>query len=67
MPLAGVKTSSGFVAVVALLRPARKPVSTVTALEDLQAVGAFPSVLGAHLPFLQDRLADLGPKVTCTA
>lgn len=64
--LASVETPRTL-AVLSLLRSARKAVSTVAALEYLQAVGAFPAMLGAHLSLLQNRFADFGPKVTGAA
>ena len=49
------------------LEAARQPLGTLASLEDLQTVGAFPPVPGAHLPFSQHRLADFGPEVPGTA
>lgn len=61
--LTGVKPGrvTGFMLIV--LQPTRQPVSTVTALENLQPMRALPPVLGAHLTFLEDGLTDLGPEV----
>lgn len=46
---------------------AGEALGTVAALEDLQAVSAFLSLLGAHLTLPQHWLADLGPEMTGTA
>lgn len=46
---------------------AGKALGAVAALEDFQAVRAFPPLPGAHLPLPQHWLADLGPEVTGTA
>lgn len=51
---------------VIFLHPARQAVSTVTALEYLQPVGAFSPVLCAHLTLFEDRFTDLGPEVSGT-
>lgn len=40
---------------------------TVTALENLQPVGALLALLGADLPLVEHRLADFGPEMTSTA
>lgn len=46
---------------------AGKALGAVAALEDLQAVGAFLPLLGAHLSLPQHRLADFGPEVAGAA
>lgn len=61
MPLARVETPRGL---AAALRSAGQAFCAVAPLEYLQTVGAFSLVLGAHLAFLQDGLADFGPEVT---
>lgn len=66
MPLAGVQ-AGGVGGAVVSLQAARQPLSALAALEDLQPVGAFPTVPGAHLPLPQHRLADLGPEVAGAA
>lgn len=64
MSLAGVQPRRVTGLVVLLLYPARQAFPTVTALEYLQPVGAFPPVLGAHLPLFEDRFTYLGPEVS---
>lgn len=64
MSLAGVQPRRVTGLVVLLLYPARQAFPTVTALEYLQPVGAFPPVLRAHLPLFEDRFTDLGPEVS---
>lgn len=49
------------------LWPAGHAVATVAALEQLQAVGAFPAVACAHLTLCQHRFADPGPEVSGAA
>lgn len=46
---------------------AGKSFSAVTALEDLQAVGAFLALFGANFALPQHRLADFGPEVASAA
>lgn len=66
VPLARVQAGRVGGAVLSL-QAARQPLGALAALEDLQAVGAFPPVPGAHLPLPQHRLADLGPEVAGAA
>lgn len=49
------------------LRSAGQALAAVTALEQLQAVGAFPAVARAHLALCQHRLTDARPEVSGTA
>lgn len=46
-----------------LVGPAAHAVSAVAALEELQAVSAFPVVARAHLALRQHGLADARPEV----
>lgn len=39
---------------------------TVTSLENLQAVGPFLALLGAHFPLVQYRLTNFGPEMAST-
>lgn len=64
--LTGVESGRVAGLMVIFLYPARQTLSTVTALEYLQPVGAFSPVLGTHLTFFEDRFTDLGPEVSST-
>lgn len=66
VPLAGVQAGRVGRAVLSL-QATRQPLGARAALEELQAVSAFPPVPGAHLPLPQHRLADLGPEVAGAA
>lgn len=66
MPLASVQAGGVGTAAVAL-RAARHALGAGAALEDLEAVGSFPAVPGAHLPLAQHGFADLGPEVAGAA
>lgn len=50
-----------------LLRSAGHALSAIAALEELQAVSAFPAVARAHLALGQHWLADARPEVSGTA
>lgn len=52
---------------LSFLLSADQAVATVAALEQLQAVGAFPAVARAHLALRQHGLADAGPEVSGAA
>lgn len=68
MPLARVEAPCGLAVVrLAPLSPAGEAFSTVTPLEDLQAVAALAFVLSAHLALPQHRLADPRPEMTGAA